>query len=127
MRRLFWHWFISAIALMLTAAALQISIRPWWNALWLAPLFGVVNGVVGALAGVISFIALPVNMLTLGCFGFVVSFLLNVAALFFLCGPTGPFHDALPVASFPQAALFSVILALFSTVLNMVLPGKGRR
>ncbi len=129
MRRLFWHWFISALALMCAAAALHVNITPWYNAIWLAPLFGLINGLVGALAAIISLLALPVTVLTLGCFGFVVSFLLNVTAIYLLCGPTGPLNHVLPLGGqypFLQAVELAIVLALFSTVLNMLLPGKKR-
>ncbi len=128
MRRLFWHWAISAIALVLTAAAIHVPITPWYNAIWLAPIFGLVNVIVGFLVNIISIILLPLNLLTLGCFGFILSFGLYTLALYWLCNTaTGPLAFALSIPSWTTAALLAIIMALFSTVLNMVLPGGKRR
>ncbi|HEY3376756.1 MAG TPA: phage holin family protein [Armatimonadota bacterium] len=127
MKRLLWHWLISAAALWLTAMALHngVTINPWWHVLWLAPLLGLVNVLVGAVANILAWIAFPVNLLTLGCFGFVLSFVGYALAINYLGKNLAVFH----VASFSWAAALAIIMALFSTVLNMVLPGgrAGRR
>lgn len=126
MKRLLWHWIISAIALVVAAAALQkgVHINPWYHALWIAPLLGLVNALVGGVSGVISFIALPVNLLTLGCFGFVLSFILYTLMVFWLgSGRIGSFI----VDGFWWAAALAIVMALFSSVLNMVLPGHEAR
>ena len=137
MRRLLWHWIISAGALWLAASFLSPSvlIPHWYDALWIAPLLGLVNVIVGLVNGIISILALPITILTLGCFGFILSFVLNAVAIFGLFNKpsdaiqyTGPLHQYMTVNGLAAALFLSVIMALFSTVLNMVLPGgKGRR
>lgn len=126
MKRLFWHWVISVIALILATLALRrgVTITPQYNALWLAPLLGLVNVVVGALANIISWIAFPVNLMTLGCFGFILSFIGYIATIYLLGEKLSPmFH----VDGFWWAAALAVVMALFSTLLNMLLPGKNSR
>ncbi|HEX2948108.1 MAG TPA: phage holin family protein [Armatimonadota bacterium] len=126
MKRLFWHWIISSIALVLTAMALHngVSIDPLYNALWIAPLLGFINFSVGALAHVVSWIAYPVNLLTLGCFGFILSFIGYIFAITYLSHKLGTLFQ---VHGFLWAAAFAVVMALFSTLLNIVLPGKSSR
>ncbi|MHB9134061.1 MAG: phage holin family protein [Armatimonadota bacterium] len=127
MKRLFWHWAISAITLLLAAAALQkgVHITPWYHVIWLAPLLGLVNLVVGGIAGIISMVAMPVNLLTLGCFGFVVSFILYVLSIYWL-GHWAKL-SSFQVDNFYWAAALAIVMALVSTLLNMVLPGKKER
>lgn len=127
MRRLLWYWIISAGALLLAVLALRpnVDITPLWQVIWLAPLLGLVNVLVGGVTSIISLIAFPVNLLTLGCFGFVLSFLGNVLVIYYL----GTAHRlaAFHVKSFLWAAALAILMALFSAVLNMLLPGKETR
>lgn len=130
MRRIFWHWAISAIILLLAAYALKphVEIYGFLNALWVAPLLGLVNAVVGFVAGIIKLVAFPVNALTLGCFGFVVSFFLYSATIYLLMHkPEGPLSSAMSVENLLWAMALAALMALVSTVLNMVLPGKSKR
>jgi len=130
MKRLFWHWFISTLALMAAAAALQqgVHFTSWYNAIWVAPLFGLVNFVVGILSWLLKIIALPINLLTLGCFGFILSLGLYTWAIYFLCKvPDGPLAPYFYVDGIYWALGLSVVMALFSSLLNMLLPGKEER
>lgn len=126
MKTLFWHWIISVAALLLAAWALQrgIHLRPWYHALWIAPLLGLVNVVVGALAKLLAWFAAPVNLLTLGCFGFFLSFLAYALAIYALADAGLP---GLQVDGFLWAVALAVVMALFSSVLNIVLPGRSAR
>jgi putative membrane protein len=129
MRRILWHWLISAGALWLTLVALSggIHVHNGWNVLWIAPLLGLVNAVVGMISWVIKVIALPVNLLTLGCFGFVLSFILYTVSVYGLFKEQGALAGAMTVDGFWWAVALSIVMALFSSVLNMVLPGKSQR
>ena len=130
MKRLFWHWAISSIALVLVAAALKphIEVHGWWNVVWIAPLLGLVNAAVGFVAGLIKIVAFPVNALSLGCFGFVVSFLLYSLGLNFLMNKgSGPLAFAMSVDGLGWAMALAVLMALVSTVLNMIIPSKARQ
>jgi uncharacterized membrane protein YvlD (DUF360 family) len=126
MRRILWHWIISAGALWITVSLLQehIHVHNPWNVLWIAPLLGLVNMVVGVVTWLISLLAFPITLLTLGCFGFVLSFVLYAVAVYGLFSPEGPLSSSMTVESFAWAAALSAVMALFSWVLNMVLPGK---
>ena len=126
MKRLLWHWVISALALFLTAQVLHpgVTITPWYHVLWLAPLLGLVNVVVGLLAKILSLVAFPVNLLTLGCFGFLLSFVIYIGAIWFLGNTTGALRPMFQVNTFLAAAELAVVMALFGSVLNMLLPGK---
>lgn len=125
MKRLLWHWIISAAALWLTTLALQhgVTITHWYHVLWLAPLLGLVNVAVSALARVISWIAFPVNLLTLGCFGFILSFFGYIVALVYLDKQLSVLH----ITGFGWAVALAVVMALFSSLLNIILPGKTAR
>ncbi len=130
MKRLFWHWFISTLALMAAAAALQqgVHVPLWYNAIWIAPLLGLVNFVVGLLSWLLKIIVLPINMLTLGLFGFILSLGLYTWAIYYLCKtPDGPLSPYFYVDSVYWALGLSLVMALFSTLLNMLLPGKKDR
>ncbi len=124
MRRLFWHWIISSVALLLAAAALNkgVHLGSWVTALWLAPLLGLVNALVGGITTFISLIALPITVLTLGCFGFVLSFVLYAVAIWLLSTALVAFQ----VDNIWWAMALAAVMALFSSVLNMLLPGDKR-
>lgn len=126
MKRLLWHWVISTVALILAVAVLQkgVHMNAWYHAVWLAPLLGFVNVIVGGITGSISWFAMPANLLTLGCFGFVLSFILYTVAVFLLGTHIG---EAFRVDGFWWAAALAAVMALFSTVLNIILPGKASR
>jgi putative membrane protein len=126
MRRIFINWVVSALALLLAAAALKqgVDINPWWHVIWIAPLLGLINALVGGISGLISFFALPVNILTLGCFGFVLSFVLYAVAIYLL-GQN--LNQIFVVKSFWWAVALAAVMALFSAVLNIILPKDERR
>jgi len=133
MKRIFWHWIISALALLLAAYVVPgVKITHWYDVIWIAPLLGLVNMVVGLLTWIISLLALPITLVTLGCFSFVVSFFLYVFSLYYLFfSKTGSFSHYMSYvgtgSGWGAAVLFAVVMALFSSVLNMVLPGKDAR
>jgi len=133
MKRLFWHWAISAIALVCAVAVLRPGIqfgRGWYDAIWLAPLLGLVNLAVGFVAAILKLVFGLVNLLTLGIFGFILSFILYATAIYWLGhSPGGPLADPhiFIVHHWLDAGKLAIVMALFSIVLNMVLPGKKER
>ncbi len=128
MKRLIWHWAISALALWLTTLALHgVTLAHWYDYLWIAPLLGLVNVVVGTLAKILSFFAFPINLMTLGCFGFLLSFIFYIAAIWYLGNQHGPLYPTLTVTSISAAMYLAVVMALFGSLLNMLLPGKSDR
>jgi len=126
MRRLIWNWVISSLALWLAILALGkgVTIAHPYDVLWLAPLLGLINVIVGVIADFLAGIACLVNLLTLGLFGFLLSFIGYVLAVLYLGNLPG---FTLHVQSFAWAAALAVFMALFSTLLNMILPGKKAR
>jgi len=130
MKRLFWHWVISAIALVIAVAIVPgISFaRGWYDAIWIAPLLALVNLAVGFIASIFKLFFALANLLTLGILGFVISFVLYVTAIYWLGHPPdGPLTEIFRVSTWLDAGKLAIIMALFSIVLNMVLPGKKDR
>jgi putative membrane protein len=81
--------------------------------LWIAAIYAVVNIVLGPLLHLIS---LPVTVLTLGLFAFVV----NAA----LVGITAALTDHLSVSSFWVALFAAIIITLVSAVLRLLLGAR---
>jgi putative membrane protein len=122
MQRLFWTWVVSALALWLAAWVLPgVEIRQWVSVLWIAPLLGIINMVVGWVTGFISLLAFPVTILTLGCSSFILSFVLYAGAIY---GLSLKLKDTFIVNSFWWALALAAVMALFSSVLNVIFPTK---
>lgn len=128
MKRMLWNWLISAAALAIAALLLssKVHVYNYLNVLWIAPLLGLVGVVVGILSFFIKVIAFPVNFLTLGCFGFIVSFLIYALALYVLMNQHGPLANYMKVDGFAGAAELAAVMAVVSAVLNVILPVKKR-
>jgi len=126
MRRLLWHWILSTIVLVLAVQVVPgVKLTSLWNAIWIAPLLGLVNMAVGMVAGLASFVFGCVNVLTLGLFGFLLSFGLYTFAVYYLGHPPeGPLSAYLPVESWVSAMILAVVMALFGALLNMVPPRR---
>lgn len=80
-----------------------------WAALWLALFLGVINIV---LKPILIILTLPINILTLGLFTFVINALLILLSATVIKGFT--------VSGFWVALLFSVVLSIISYVLNAI-------
>ncbi len=126
MRNLLLRWVISAVALLLTAYALRegVHISHWYHAFWLALVLGIVGGLVGFVNFIIKIFALPINLITLGCFGFVVGLLLNGIAVYWVSQHT---EGILTIKSIWWGVAFVVVLSLISGLLNMLFPKKRER
>jgi len=84
-----------------------------WTYLWVALLFGLINGVIGSL---VKLLTLPVILLSLGLFTFVI----NAAILMF----TARLSDALDVKDFWSALAASLIISIVTTIINKSFKGK---
>lgn len=84
--------------------------EPWWWSVVIAIVLGFINTFVKP---VVKLLALPVTLLTVGLFSFVIN-----ALMVLLCAWLVP---AFEVDGFWPALLFSVVLGVVSWVLNMVL------
>ncbi|MEI6520996.1 MAG: phage holin family protein [bacterium] len=127
MKRMIWNWVISSIALWLGASILSpdvnITTPPWYNVCWVAALLGLTNVVVSIITALIKLLTLPVNILTLGCFGFFLSLVMNGVALYFVSTSLAPkvFH----ISTFSMGLALAVLMSIFSGILTVILPFKG--
>ncbi len=97
-----------ALAIMLLGYYLPgITISSFWTALWVALFMGIVNTIIRP---ILIFITLPINILTLGLFTFVINASLVMLASTVIKG----FY----VQGFLYALLFSLILSIINFVLN---------
>ena len=78
-----------------------------WSYLWVALLFGLINGVIGSL---VKLLTLPAILLSLGLFAFVVN-----AAMLML---TARWSDRLDVVDFKSALFASFIISIVTTIIN---------
>lgn len=104
------RWFLFALIIMFIAWLLPgITVSSIWSALLAVVIIGFVNIFIKPL---LTFITLPVNILTLGLFTFIVN-----ALLFMLAGYITP---GVEVANFLSALLGSLLLAIFSAPINRI-------
>ncbi len=108
--KLLLNWLVSAAAIMIAAYVLPgIDVSGWVVALILAIVLGAINAFVRPLMVLLT---LPVTMLTLGLFLFVID-----ALVIMLAGAVVP---GFMVASFWWALAFSLVLSLVSAVFSMM-------
>jgi len=84
-----------------------------WSYLWVALLFGLINGILGS---IVKMLTLPAILITLGLFSLVIN-----AAMLML---TARWSDRLDVVDFWSALLASLIISLTTTVLSKTLSNK---
>jgi putative membrane protein len=84
-----------------------------WSYLWVALLFGLINGVIGSL---VKLLTLPAILLSLGLFAFVVN-----AAMLML---TARWSDRLDVVDFKSAIFTSLIISIVTTIINRAFKSK---
>jgi putative membrane protein len=78
-----------------------------WSYLWVALLFGLINGFIGS---VVKLLTLPAILLSLGLFAFVIN-----AAMLML---TARWSDSLDVSNFWSALAASLIISIVTTVIS---------
>lgn len=101
-------WLISTVAIMFASYLLPgVMLTGFWSALWVALFLGLVNTFIKPL---LILLTLPINILTLGLFTFVINALLILLASSVI--------DGFSVSGFWVALLFSIILSLFNYLLN---------
>ena len=105
------HWAVSALALMLTAYFVRgFKIASFGSALIAAVVIGLANVLIWP---VLIFLTLPLNILTLGLFTFVVN-----GAVLKLCAAVMP---GFKIDSWFSAILGSIILSVSGTLLHYLL------
>ncbi len=106
------HWFLRAVAVLITAYLLPgVVLEGFFAALVLAVVLGFFNTI---LKPILVILTLPINILTLGLFTLVIN-----AALVLLASSLVP---GFQVSGFWWALIFSLILSLVNAVLNMLEP-----
>ena len=85
----------------------------FWGYLWVALLFGLINGVIGSL---VKLLTLPAILLSLGLFAFVVN-----AAMLML---TARWSDRLDIVDFKSALFASLIISIVTSVINRAFKSK---
>ncbi len=106
--KIFTNWLISALAIVVTAYVLKgVSVANFWVALVLVIVLGVINVFVKP---VLLILTLPINLITLGLFTFVLNALLIMFATVIVPG--------FVVVNFWWALAFSLVLSLVNVVLG---------
>ena len=98
------HWFLSSLAIMVAAYVLPgIHVSSFWAAVVAALVIGILNVLVKP---VLIVLTLPINILTLGLFTFVINALLILLASSIVKG--------FEVESFGWAFLFAIVLSIIN-------------
>lgn len=105
---------VSMCAILMSAYVLPgILVMNIWTALWLAIFLAVINI---TLKPVLIIFTLPINILTIGLFTFVINACLILLASSVIKG--------FEVASFWEAFLFSIIMSIFAFILHKITGSK---
>lgn len=114
---LLFRWLVMTLAIAITAWLIPgEQVANLWSAIWLAALLGILNAIVRP---VLVLLTLPITVLTLGLFIFVIN-----AALVLLAGSI---IDGFDPGGFWRALLFSIVLSVVSYLLNQVLISRKER
>ncbi len=116
MNGLLLRWLVNACALALTSALVAgIHVDGVASLLVAALVLGIFNAI---LRPVLLLVTLPINIVTLGLFTFVI----NAAMLKLTASVVGGFH----VNGFWPALIGALLLSLFSVLLNLFVSDRGR-
>ena len=106
---------VSALAVLISAYTLDgVSIQPWWWAVIIAIVLGFINSWIKPL---VKLLALPINMLTLGLFTFVINGLMVLLCAWLL-------QPHFKVENLGWAIIFSIVLTIAGWLLHLLLPSK---
>ena len=106
---------ISALAVLITAYTLDgVTVEPWWWAILIAIVLGFINSCIRPLVKLLS---LPINMLTLGLFTFVINGMMVMLCSWVL-------RPHFEVDNLGWAMGFSIVLTLVSWLLHLFFPNK---
>jgi putative membrane protein len=110
-------WFIMAASIVIAAYFIPgVRVGSFFSALWVALFLGIVNILVRP---VLIFITLPINILTLGLFTFVINAVLILLASSVIKG--------FEVAGFWWALLYSVVLSAVNYIINLIVQPREDR
>jgi putative membrane protein len=109
-------WLIMAVSIIVSAYLIPgVKVNGFLAALWVALFLGIVNILIKP---ILILITLPINILTLGLFTFVINALLILLASSVIKG--------FEVSGFWVAVFFSIVLSLINYVLGSLLGTKTR-
>lgn len=116
MKGLLFRWLINSLALFLTAQVVKdFTIDNFLSALVAALMLGVINAIIRP---IVVFLTLPINILTLGLFTFVI----NGLMILLVSNTVEGFH----VSSFWSAMVGSIILTIISSILSFIIKDKDK-
>jgi putative membrane protein len=109
------HWLLSALAIALTAFILPgVSVSGLWTALIITVVLGLINIIIRP---VLFILTLPINILTLGLFTFVINALLILLASKIVPG--------FQVTGFFPALFFAIVLSIVNPILHSITKKKA--
>ncbi len=109
-------WLVMAASIIIAAYFIPgVRVGSFFSALWVALFLGVVNILVRP---VLILITLPINILTLGLFTFVINAVLILLASSVIKG--------FEVAGFWWALLYSIVLSLINYIVSLIVQPKDR-
>lgn len=116
------RWLINTIAIMLAIKWVPglLYSGEWWGILIVGVLFGLVNTFIRP---IIKLFALPLLILSLGLFTFVI----NAFMLMLTSWLSGEFNLGFHVAGFKAAFWGALVISLVSLVLSCLIPPHGER
>ena len=107
------HWILSALAVLLTSKIISgFQVSGFFSAMWAAALIGLANIVIWP---ILMFLTLPINILTLGLFTFVVN-----GAVLKLCAAILP---GFKIDGWLAAILGAIVLSLVNMAFHYLIPG----
>ncbi len=113
MRGLILRWILSILSLWLVSAVLKgIEVSGFWALLFASIVLGIFNALIRP---VLLLLTLPLNLLTLGLFTFVVNG--------FLIWLTGRVVEGFAVHGFLTAVVAAILLAVFNGMINWLVRG----
>lgn len=111
---IFLRWLLNALVLILVAYLVPgVHVAGFWTAVWVALLLGLLNAVVRP---VLVLLTLPINILTLGLF----TFIINAGLLLFVSNVTKGFT----IDSFGAAVVAAILLWAFGWITSAVVKKK---
>jgi putative membrane protein len=104
-------WLIMVLAIAISSYLVPgVAIAGFWSALWLALFLGIINILIKPISILVT---LPINILTLGLFTFVINALMILLAASVIKG--------FSVSGFWVAMLFSIVLSIVSYLINALI------
>ncbi|HEY3276796.1 MAG TPA: phage holin family protein [Syntrophorhabdaceae bacterium] len=109
--RLLLRWLIMTVSVIAATYVIPgVAVEGFLTALWVALFLGIVNALVRP---VLILVTLPINILTLGLFTFVINAFLILLASWVV--------DGFRVSGFWAAMFFSIVLSLINYILSHIL------